>query len=398
MCKTKFFVIGMDDNRAPSFPPEVQQVISRGSVFSGGTRHYEIVKDLLPAPACWIPIVPPLAPVFEAYRGYAEVVVFASGDPLFFGFANTIRHYLPEAEIRVYPVFNSLQKLAHELVIPYHDMRVVSLTGRPWHEFDRALIEQAPEIGVLTDRRHTPAAIAQRMLHYGYTGYRMQVGEHLGNPARQRIRSFTLEEAANADFDYPNNLLLTETRKSHVRRFGIPDELFEPLDGRPNMITKMPMRLLSLSMLELPQKSSLWDIGFCTGSVSIEAKLQFPHLHVTAFEIREEGSRLMECNSRRFGAPGITAVTGDFLMADLTAFPAPDAVFIGGHGGKLGEIIERVYPLLPSSGTVVFNSVSPESRAMFTEGCRRAALSLEQVTAITVDRHNKIEILKAIKR
>lgn len=398
MCKTKFSVIGIDDNGAPSFSPEVQEVIARGSVFSGGTRHYEIVKDLLPAPAGWIPIVPPLAPVFEAYRGYAEIVVFASGDPLFFGFANTIRTYLPEAEIRVYPVFNSLQKLAHELVIPYHDMRVVSLTGRPWHEFDRALIEQAPQIGVLTDRRHTPAAIAQRMLHYGYTGYRMQVGEHLGNPARQRIRSFTLEEAANADFDYPNNLLLTETRKSHVRRFGIPDGLFEPLDGRPNMITKMPVRLLSLSMLELPQKSSLWDIGFCTGSVSVEAKLQFPHLHVTSFEIREEGARLMECNSRRFGAPGITAVTGDFLTADLNAFPAPDAVFIGGHGGKLSEIIERVYPLLPPSGTVVFNSVSAESKALFTAGCSRTGLALEQVTAITVDGHNRIEILKAIKK
>ena len=36
--------------------------------------------------------------------------------------------------------------------MPYHDMRIVSLTGRPWHEFDRALIESASKIGVLTDR------------------------------------------------------------------------------------------------------------------------------------------------------------------------------------------------------------------------------------------------------
>lgn len=65
------------------------------------------------------------------------------------------------------------------------------------------------------------------------------------------------------------------------------------------MITKAPIRLLTLSALELNRRTSFWDIGFCTGSVSIEARLQFPHLHVTSFEIRPEGKRLMEINSRR---------------------------------------------------------------------------------------------------
>lgn len=63
--------------------------------------------------------------------------------------------------------------------MPYDDMRTVSLTGRPWHEFDRALIERTPKMGILTDREHTPAAIARRMLDYGYTHYTMYVGEHL---------------------------------------------------------------------------------------------------------------------------------------------------------------------------------------------------------------------------
>ena len=85
---------------------------------------------------------------------------------MFFGFANTLKREFPEAEIIVYPTFNSLQLLAHRLVIPYHDMRIVSLTGRPWQEFDKALIERAGKIGVLTDKEHTPAAIAQRMLDY----------------------------------------------------------------------------------------------------------------------------------------------------------------------------------------------------------------------------------------
>ena len=92
------------------------------------------------------------------------------------------------------------------------------------------------------------------------------------------------------------------------------------------MITKAPIRLLTLQALELNRHRVFWDIGFCTGSVSIEARLQFPHLAVISFEIRPEGKELMDTNSRRFGAPGITAVTGDFLHTDLTPFaPMPSS-------------------------------------------------------------------------
>lgn len=169
-----FIIIGMDDSREPFFPPEVLAHIRQGKVFSGGVRHKEIVKGLLPEHAEWISITVPLENVFSRYaevRTGQTIIVFASGDPLFFGFANTIRRKLPDAGIRLYPAFNSLQTLVHRLVMPYDDMRTVSLTGRPWQEFDRALIEGAPKIGVLTDREHTPATIAARMLEYGYTYY-----------------------------------------------------------------------------------------------------------------------------------------------------------------------------------------------------------------------------------
>ena len=212
----RFVVVGITDHPQPWFPPEVLEIIKNGKVFSGGKRHHEIVASLLPADATWIDITVPLDAVFEQYQNTprlwrgdgGEVIVFASGDPLFFGFANTIKRKMPEAEIVVYPAFNSLQMLAHRLVMPYHDMRIVSLTGRPWQEFDKALIERAEKIGVLTDREHTPSAIAQRMLDYGYTYYNMSVGEHLGNPSLEKVSTLTLEEVARCDFDHPNCLIL----------------------------------------------------------------------------------------------------------------------------------------------------------------------------------------------
>lgn len=65
-----------------------------------------------------------------------------------------------------------------------------------------------PKIGILTDREHTPATIAARMLEYGYSHYTLYIGEHLGNPEKERIRRMTPQEAVSGDFEHPNCLLL----------------------------------------------------------------------------------------------------------------------------------------------------------------------------------------------
>ena len=100
-----FIVIGISDAPEPYFTPEVLDIIQQGRVFSGGKRHHEIVASLLPADAQWIDITTPLDAVFEKYnslrslslsrstegrllpsgRKKGEIIVFASGDPLFFG-------------------------------------------------------------------------------------------------------------------------------------------------------------------------------------------------------------------------------------------------------------------------------------------------------------------------
>ena len=403
----QFIVIGMPDvSKAVTLPETLPD-----AVFSGGRRHHELVKELLPADAKWIDITVPLSDVFAQYTQIEKpIVVFASGDPLFFGFANTIRREIPDANIEVFPYFNSLQMLAHRLVMPYHDMTIVSLTGRPWHEFDRALIERRQKIGVLTDGEHTPETIAQRMLEYGYNCYRMSIGEHLGSETEERVTTLSLEEAAHSSFQRPNCLILEmpEGRNSEANKpLGIPDNKFALLEGREKMITKAPVRLLTLAALELQNRQSLWDIGFCTGSISIEAKLQFPHLHVTAFEIREEGKQLMDVNSHRFKTPGITSIIADFIEIPIDDCIPPDAVFIGGHGGRLKEMMAKAANALLPGGVMVYNCVDPksitderirtDSQQVFEMTARELRLVLEEPMRVAINDYHPIIILKARK-
>lgn len=394
--KTKFIIIGIDDNARQELPEQAREAIAGGSVFSGGKRHREIMREYLPDNHLWIDITVPLDNVFRQYETHPDIVVFASGDPLFFGFANTVRKRLPDAIISVIPTFNSLQTLAHRLLLPYHDMHVVSLTGRPWHEFDRALIEGQEKIGVLTDREHTPNAIAERMLAYGYDNYIIHTGEELGSAA-ETVRTQSLAETQATRYRHPNCLILERTRV-RPRPFGIPESEFELLDGRVNMITKAPIRLLSLAQLDLRARHTLWDIGFCTGSVSIEAKLQFPHVKIAAFEQRPDGEQLMQHNSTRFGTPGIITRIGNFLQAELDDLPAPDAIFIGGHGGQMDEIIRKAGEHLLPGGVIVFNSVSEQSRELFTDAVKHHGLTLTATQRVAIDNHNPILIMKAQKK
>ena len=393
--KQIFKIIGISDNPKQELSRGAQESIAQGKVFSGGRRHYELMRERLPQGARWIEITVPLGKVFEQYREYRGIVVFASGDPLFYGFAATVQREIPDAEIMLFPCFNSLQMLAHRMLLPYQDMLAVSLTGRPWKEFDAALIRGEKMIGLLTDHNKNPQRICARMLEYGYDNYTVHVGQMMGNPEGEKVHELTVSEcAAHSGFGFPNCMILRQTAKRE-RPFGIDESRFELLDGRVNMITKMPVRLVTLAALGLGNRSSFWDIGFCTGSVSIEAKLQFPHLEVTAFERREEGARLMAENSRRFGAPGITAVIGDFTETDATAYPAPDAVFIGGHGGRMERMLEIIGSVLSPGGVIVFNSVSEESAELFRQGIAHIDRHVTGYTRIEVDEHNPILVMKA---
>jgi precorrin-6Y C5,15-methyltransferase (decarboxylating) len=392
-----FHVIGIGNSKA-ALAPQLQELVGQHTVFSGGRRHYELVKELLPQQHEWITISSPLEAVFQAYeQGWEQtgqpIVVFASGDPLFYGFSNTLRNRYPQTRIHSYSYFSAIQLLCSRAGINSSSLRTISVHGRSWQALDKAIVEQQALIGVLTDQDKTPATIAARLLHYGYSNYRMIVGEDLEGEYEQ-LQQLELPEAAQKEF-HPLNCLLLVKKSHRDIPFGIDDTFFQGLEGRPNMITKMPVRLCSLHALELSSKAVLWDIGFCTGAVSIEARLRFPQLSIYAIEKRAECLQIMENNQRRLGAPGIHADSGDFFEWELATLPRPDAVFVGGHGGRLSDLLQKLDLFILPGGTVVINAVQESSIRVFNTTAKAMGWHLAEPLKLKVNTHNEISILKA---
>ena len=233
------------------------------------------------------------------------------------------------------------------------------------------------------------------MNEYGYTNYLITVGENLGAKTEKISKDLTADQVRRLKFDSPNCLILKKI-KPRTKYFGIPDSLFKGLDGRPNMITKMPIRLADLALLDLKNRKVFWDIGFCTGSVSIEAKLNFPHLEIVSFERREECEEIFQTNARKFGAPGIETLINDFFSVNLSELKTPDSVFIGGYGGKLKEMLNRLTKYLNQNCVVVFNSVSATSRNEFKQSAEECGMKIMEEHTIQLDNYNPVTIIKAL--
>lgn len=387
-----FYLIGISNHPTPKWGDDVLELINTSTVFSGGKRHYELVKSYLPKNHRWIEISGKMDTLIQQYKTVdVSVVVFASGDPFFYGFGNTLQRLLPHAQLKAFPYFNSIQLLCHKTQTNYNALKSISVHGRGWPALDEALINRTELIGVLTDHKKTPSEIAKRLLQYGFDNYTITIGEALDGDT-ERIEQLDLATCTQKTHHTLNCVLLKQTTPKE-KTFGIPDAAFIPLANRANMITKMPVRLSTISALELQNKAVFWDIGSCTGSVAIEAKQHFPHLRIIAFEKRIECTDIIQQNAERFSAPGIDVIIDDFFHLNLANFEIPDVVFIGGHGGRLKELIHLIHQLNPAA-RIVTNAVQESSTQIYIEELTQLNYTIS-TSVIQVNAHNKISIHSA---
>ncbi|MEM9338293.1 MAG: precorrin-6y C5,15-methyltransferase (decarboxylating) subunit CbiE [Bacteroidota bacterium] len=392
----KYHLVGIGNSRDQTFSSEVVSLVKNHRVFSGGNRHFQLVKDWIPHPHQWIPITGKMDDLMKSYERHDEpLVIFVSGDPFFYGFGNTLKRLQPKETIRSHSYFNCIQLLAHECSMDYSRIVSTSVHGRGWEELDHALMAHRPLIGVLTDANKSPARIAARLLDHRFSNYTMTIGEDLEG-ADHKVTTLSLEEAKSYKSNDLNCVLLRRS-EAPKRAIGIADHEFDGLPGRPGMITKKPIRLATLSALQLHRTQAFWDVGSCTGSIAIEAKRMFPELHVTAFEKRPECEAIIEGNAKKFQAPGIQQVIANVFELDLTEYDRPHSIFIGGHGNRLKEMILLLDRYLMPGGVLVMNAVKPTSQADFLTLTERLKYTLEKPVTIRVDDFNPIQLVTAHK-
>lgn len=298
-------------------------------------------------------------------EGLSQLVVLASGDPLYYGIGRWFGSQFDKNQLRFYPAVSSVQAACHQLGLSLQDADVISLHGRSLYTLRRKLKQQKTLV-ILTDKNSTPPLLAQECAAAGFEQSSLWVCETLGYP-EQKVSKFSVDTLIESDqvFD-PLHVTIIHVRGvgGVLPEFpGIEDTAFVTDKGNgKGMMTKREVRLGILSLLQPAAADVIWDIGAGCGSVAIELAYWNEHAQVFAIEHHPERQACLEQNQQRFGVVDNLQLINARAPDCLKALPVANKVFVGGSDGELEQLLDQVWQQLPEQGVLVASAVMEPTR------------------------------------
>ena len=366
MGAAKVHIVGIGDDGVEGMTAQARRVLEGADVLLGP----ESCAALLPKSlAARLEIAANLEELCEKIdaAGGRQLVVLASGDPLFYGTARYVCAKLGKDRFEVVPHVSSMQLAFARVKESWEDAFLANLAGQ---SIERVVdkIRTSETVGLFTSEQWPPAAVARTLLDEGIDYFQAYVCENLGSPD-ERVTQGSLADIAKDSFGPLNVMILVRKAKAADapgqvgrRLFGNPDECF--LQSRPKrgLLTPAELRALALAELSLEPNSVVWDVGAGSGSVSLEAARIAHAGSVHAIEMDPDDHRLITANAERFGVANLRAVLGKAPEAwkDL---PDPDAIYVGGSGRDVQMLVEEAWKRLKAGGRLVTACNSIENLA-----------------------------------
>ncbi|MFK0524942.1 precorrin-6y C5,15-methyltransferase (decarboxylating) subunit CbiE [Paenibacillus illinoisensis] len=365
-------IIGVGEEGAAGLTADSLNLIQEADVLVGGERQLQYFPAFAGEKLMIKSGLSDLIVKIKALQDTHNIVVLASGDPLFYGIAGYLARKLGPDQLEIRPNLSSLQLAFAKLGESWHDAVLESVHGRPLKGLAQRIDGQA-KIALLTDEYNSPAAIGAYLQQFGMTEYDAYVAENLGGPD-ERARHYTLDELAAAECSPLNVVILLRRKDAPAPRkgFGFADEEFHQRKPEKGLITKREVRAFSLSELRLGEDSIVWDIGAGSGSVAVECTRLAPRGQVFAIEKNEGDLVNIEANRIKFRTD--FTVLHAKAPAGLDELPNPDAVFIGGSGGELAQLIDLCASRLRPEGRIVVNAATIETLHDSMKAMREAGM------------------------
>lgn len=381
-------IVGIGDDGCAGLSARAANAVAVAQVLAGGARHLAFFPQFSGERVTFEGKLGPALDRIVERAAEHQVVVLASGDPLFFGIGARVIDRVGRDHVEVLPAPSSVQWAFARVGLNWDDAAFLSLHGRPRHGL-LSRLRRLRKVALLTDEENSPRWIASHLLAHGWTDFTAWVCENLGG-VDERVCRFEIAELAEARDVAPLNVLVLARAGGGAPWRAPPsisflsEEAFAKRMPKKGLITKREARLLSLALLQLRPDGVVWDVGAGSGSVAIEASFLAYEGSVFAIEVDPEGVEICRDNVRTHAADNVRVVAGRAPEA-LIDLPDPDAVFIGGSKGAMAEIIDVALARLRPGGRLVANAITLDNVAEAYE-CLRARGKEPEVLLLNVAR------------
>ena len=346
-------IIGLGADGHAGLSDASREALDTAEIVFGGPRHLDLVGAGARGREWPVPFK--IDPVL-AEKG-RKTVVLASGDPFWFGAGGSLSAHLLPGEWMAHPAPSTFALAASRLGWRLEEVLCLGLHAAPFERLVPVLARGVRAICLVRDGAAV-AALADWLVSQGFGPSQVTVLESLGGPS-ERIRHARADGFDITDAAYPVAVAIAADGAAGLPRApGLPDELFAS-DG---VMTKWPVRALTLSALAPRPGEVLWDLGAGSGSVAVEWCLAAPGARAEAVESRADRAANVRANAAKFGLSHRLAVTEEDWSGALGGLPEPDAVFVGGGANSAG--LESIWAAMPEGVRLVVNAVTIESEAL----------------------------------
>jgi precorrin-6Y C5,15-methyltransferase (decarboxylating) len=374
----RIHIVGIGDDGLDGLTPHARQLIDKAEVLIGNPALLEKVSQTR---AQHIESGGSLEELQKQIVNLPDVptVMLASGDPLFYGISRFLTESFGKDRFEVVPHVSSMQLAFARVKESWDDAYLSNLATQP---LDRVVdnIRTAERVGLFTTESIPPAVVAEALLDRRIDYFTVYVCENLGTPD-ETVTQGDLPSIRDQTFSAMNVMVLVRRQgaadrpsgSQRRRLFGNPDDLF--LQSRPKrgLLTPCEVRCMALAELDLTPDSVVWDVGAGSGSLAIEAAAIASSGKVYAIEMDAEDYSLMLENAKMFDVPSLVPVHGQAPRA-WKELPDPDAIFVGGSGRVVPDLVAAALKRLAKGGSIVVNVSSPDNLVAVQAAIDRAGL------------------------
>lgn len=394
-------IIGVLENATLGLTPAATQAIGKADIVIGAARTLNLFKTLFKNDSQQYDLTGKLSHIPQwvsaALDNHQQVVVLATGDPLCHGIGKYLLSKLGQHRCEILTNVSAHQLAFAQLGLTWQQAHICSVHAKdagewaacdddqnhdnnigPLHGLFPVLqaVQSHDLIAIYTSPENSPDRIARMLISEGLQNrFSLSVAEDLLGPEQRIVKELSLESAAGQSFASPNIVILQRLAPlQNEILFGLADQEFKQRKPDKGLITKREVRALSLARLQLRQNSIVWDIGAGSGAVGLEAARLCSQGYVYAMEKNPDDVAIALSNKQTLNISNYH-LTHAKAPDKLDSWPAPDAVFIGGSGGELHQLIELCLRRMKPGASLVMNFVTLENLST-------ATTTLQQLNAV----------------